>query len=215
MKKRLNIFCVCMIAAFLLSVSGKVYMLVKVFINGVEIGMKAAQGETIDIPEYKMAHILPTDMMETTGTVTNLKDGKQLAIKPLTTLIECPYTHSNSWLEVLQGIIGLIVLVGFIYATIYFAKLIIHINRNIVFDWINVKHLRCIGWSMVGICVLSYISVWISSHQLAQSIELAGGELNILITFSDSTLILGFVALLASEVFAIGLRLKEENELTI
>ena len=74
-------------------------MLVKVFINGVEIGMKAAQGETIDIPEYKMAHILPTDMMETTGTVTNLKDGKQLAIKPLTTLIECPYTHSNSWLE--------------------------------------------------------------------------------------------------------------------
>ena len=93
--------------------------------------------------------------------------------------------------------------------------MVFHINRNIVFDWINVKHLRCIGWSMVGICVLSYISVWISSHQLAQSIELAGGELNILITFSDSTLILGFVALLASEVFAIGLRLKEENELTI
>ena len=28
MKKRLNIFCVCMIAAFLLSVSGNVYLII-------------------------------------------------------------------------------------------------------------------------------------------------------------------------------------------
>ena len=63
--------------------------------------------------------------------------------------------------------------------------------------------------------MLSFISIWISNHQLAQCIELAGSKLNILIAFSDSTLILGFIALLASEVFAIGLRLKEENELTI
>lgn len=215
MRKRLNIFCACMIAAFLLSVSGNVYMLVKGFINGVETGMKAAQGETIDIPEWKMVHILPTDMIETTGTVTNLKDGRQLAVKPITALVECPYTQSAPWLETLQVLISLIVVIGFVYATVYFAKLMIHINRNIVFDWINVKHLRRIGWSMVSICVLSYISVWISNHQLTQSIELAGSELNTLIAFSDSTLILGFIALLASEVFAIGLRLKEENELTI
>ena len=70
MKKRLNIFCVCMIAAFLLSVSGNVYLIIEMFVNGVEVGMKAAQGEITEIPQYKMVHILPTDMMETTGTVT-------------------------------------------------------------------------------------------------------------------------------------------------
>ena len=75
MKKRLNIFCVCMIAAFLLSVSGNVYLIIEMFVNGVEVGMKAAQGEITEIPQYKMVHVLPTDMMETTGTVTNLKDG--------------------------------------------------------------------------------------------------------------------------------------------
>nr|VDS02402.1 FIG00403233: hypothetical protein [uncultured bacterium]VDS02628.1 FIG00403233: hypothetical protein [uncultured organism]VDS02659.1 FIG00403233: hypothetical protein [uncultured organism] len=215
MKKRLNIFCACMIAAFLLSVSGNVYLIIEMFINGVEVGMKAAQGEITEIPQYKMVHVLPTDMMETTGTVTNLKDGRQLAVKPITAFIECPYPHSSHGFEVLQGLIGFIVIIGFVYATVYFAKLMIHINRNIVFDWINVKHLRRVGWSLTGMCVLSFISVWISNHQLAQCIELAGSKLNILVAFSDSTLILGFIALLASEVFAIGLRLKEENELTI
>ena len=106
MKKRLNIFCVCMIAAFLLSVSGNVYLIIEMFINGVEVGMKAAQGEITEIPQYKMVHILPTDMMETTGTVTNLKDGRQLAVKPITALVECPYSHSSHGFEVLQGLIG-------------------------------------------------------------------------------------------------------------
>ena len=50
MKKRLNIFCVCMIAAFLLSVSGNVYLIIEMFVNGVEVGMKAAQGEITEIP---------------------------------------------------------------------------------------------------------------------------------------------------------------------
>ena len=114
MKKRLNIFCVCMIAAFLLSVSGNVYLIIEMFINGVEVGMKAAQGEITEIPQYKMVHILPTDMMETTGTVTNLKDGRQLAVKPITALVECPYSHSSHGFEVLQGLIGFIVIIGFV-----------------------------------------------------------------------------------------------------
>ena len=126
MKKRLNIFCVCMIAAFLLSVSGNVYLIIEMFVNGVEVGMKAAQGEITEIPQYKMVHVLPTDMMETTGTVTNLKDGRQLAVKPITALVECPYSHSSHGFEVLQGLIGFIVIIGFVYATVYFAKLMIH-----------------------------------------------------------------------------------------
>lgn len=215
MKKKLNIFCACVIAAFLLSVSGNVYMLAKMFINGIEIGMKTAQGEIMEVPQYKMVHILPTDLTETTGTVTNLKDGKQLAVKPITALVEYPYSDSSLGVKVLLGLIGFIVTGGFIYVIVYFGKLMIHINRNIVFDWINVKHLRRIGWSMVGMCVLGYISIWISNHQFAQAIELAGSEFNTLMAFSDSTLILGFIALLAAEIFALGLRLKEENDLTI
>ena len=39
MKKKLNLLCLCVIAAFLLSVSGNVQMIVRIFINGFEIGM--------------------------------------------------------------------------------------------------------------------------------------------------------------------------------
>lgn len=216
MKKRLNLFCLCVIAAFLLSVSGNVQMIVRIFINGFEIGMKAAEegGEMPVLPAYKQIHTMPTDLMEVTGTVTNLKDGSQLAIKPLVSLVECPSMPTSS-AALWEAMAALVVIVGFIYTTVYFCKLIVQINRNIVFDWTNVKYLRRIGWGLIAIFFCAFVSVWITNYQLSQVVALKGTEFNLLLAFSDPTFILGFIALLAAEVFALGLRLKEENDLTI
>ena len=216
MKKRLNLFCLCVIAAFLLSVSGNVQMIVRIFINGFEIGMKAAEegGEMPVLPAYKQIHTMPTDLTEVTGTVTNLKDGSQLAIKPLISLVECPSMPTSS-AALWEAMAALVVIVGFIYTTVYFCKLIVQINRNIVFDWTNVKYLRRIGWGLIAIFFCAFVSVWITNYQLSQVVALKGTEFNLLLAFSDPTFILGFIALLAAEVFALGLRLKEENDLTI
>ncbi|MCR8873428.1 DUF2975 domain-containing protein [Phocaeicola barnesiae] len=216
MKKRLNLFCLCVIAAFLLSVSGNVQMIVRIFINGFEIGMKAAEegGEMPVLPAYKQIHTMPTDLTEVTGTVTNLKDGSQLAIKPLVSLVECPSMPTSS-AALWEAMAALVVIVGFIYTTVYFCKLIVQINRNIVFDWTNVKYLRRIGWGLIAIFFCAFVSVWITNYQLSQVVALKGTEFNLLLAFSDPTFILGFIALLAAEVFALGLRLKEENDLTI
>lgn len=216
MKKRLNLFCLCVIAAFLLSVSGNVQMIVRIFINGFETGMKAAEegGEMPVLPAYKQIHTMPTDLTEVTGTVTNLKDGSQLAIKPLVSLVECPSMPTSS-APLWEAMAALVVIVGFIYTTVYFCKLIVQINRNIVFDWTNVKYLRRIGWGLIAIFFCAFVSVWITNYQLSQVVALKGTEFNLLLAFSDPTFILGFIALLAAEVFALGLRLKEENDLTI
>ncbi|MCF2599004.1 DUF2975 domain-containing protein [Phocaeicola barnesiae] len=216
MKKRLNLFCLCVIAAFLLSVSGNVQMIVRIFINGFEIGMKAAEegGEMPVLPAYKQIHTMPTDLTEVTGTVTNLKDGSQLAIKPLVSLVECPSMPTSS-AALWEAMAALVVIVGFIYTTVYFCKLIVQINRNIVFDWTNVKYLRRIGWGLIAIFFCAFVSVWITNYQLSQVVALKGTEFNLLLAFSDPTFILGFIALLAAEVFALGLRLKQENDLTI
>lgn len=216
MKKRLNLFCLCVIAAFLLSVSGNVQMIVRIFINGFEIGMKAAEEgcEMPVLPAYKQIHTMPTDLTEVTGTVTNLKDGSQLAIKPLVSLVECPSMPTSS-AALWEAMATLVVIVGFIYTTVYFCKLIVQINRNIVFDWTNVKYLRRIGWGLIAIFFCAFVSVWITNYQLSQVVALKGMEFNLLLAFSDPTFILGFIALLAAEVFALGLRLKEENDLTI
>ena len=216
MKKRLNLFCLCVIATFLLSVSGNVQMIVRIFINGFEIGMKAAEegGEMPVLPAYKQIHTMPTDLTEVTGTVTNLKDGSQLAIKPLVSLVECPSMPTSS-AALWEAMAALVVIVGFIYTTVYFCKLIVQINRNIVFDWTNVKYLRRIGWGLIAIFFCAFVSVWITNYQLSQVVALKGTEFNLLLAFSDPTFILGFIALLAAEVFALGLRLKEENDLTI
>ena len=161
MKKRLNLFCLCVIAAFLLSVSGNVQMIVRIFINGFEIGMKAAEegGEMPVLPAYKQIHTMPTDLTEVTGTVTNLKDGSQLAIKPLVSLVECPSMPTSSAAALWEAMAALVVIVGFIYTTVYFCKLIVQINRNIVFDWTNVKYLRRIGWGLIAIFFCAFVSV--------------------------------------------------------
>lgn len=217
MKKKLNLLCLCVIAAFLLSVSGNVQMIVRIFINGFEIGMKAAEegGEMPVLPAYKQIHTMPTDLTEVTGTVTNLKDGSQLAIKPLVSLVACPSMPTSSAAALWEAMAALVVIVGFIYTTVYFCKLIVQINRNIVFDWTNVKYLRRIGWGLIAIFFCAFVSVWITNYQLSQVVALKGTEFNLLLAFSDPTFILGFIALLAAEVFALGLRLKEENDLTI
>lgn len=217
MKKRLNLLCFCVIAAFLLSLSGSIQMTVQMFLNGMEAGMKAAEkGEVTQIPNYKTVYTIPTDMFQAkTGTVTNLKDGSELDIKPILSMIECPQAKGSTENPLFSIAIGLTLLVCFLYALTCFCKLILHINRNIVFDWSNVKYLRRIGWSLIIMFAGAFFHTWLANQQVAEVVELAGSQFSVLLIFTEPTFILGFISLLAAEVVAIGLRIKEENDLTI
>lgn len=215
MKKKLNLICLCVVVAFLLSISGGIQLGVKMFINGFEIGMKAAkEGSIANIPNYQTIHIQPSDMSKITGTVTNIKDGSELAIKPLWTMIDCP-TTTPGWFLLFGGLMGLLLIAAFVCIVRHFIKLIRNINRNLIFEWVNVKHLRWLGWSMMVLFVGGFAEACIGNYLVSQTVELAGCEFGVLHLFADPTFILGFIALLGAEIFAVGLRLKEENELTI
>ena len=55
----------------------------------------------------------------------------------------------------------------------------------------------------------------IGNYEAAQALELKGCEYSNIFAFSEPTFILGFIALLVAEVFAVGLKMKEEQDLTI
>ena len=64
------------------------------------------------------------------------------------------------------------------------------------------------------ICTLA--TIVIGNYDIAsQVLQLNGCEFSYTFAFSDATLILGFISLLVAEVFAIGLKMKEEQDLTI
>ena len=109
-----------------------------------------------------------------------------------------------TWSEFLFGILGLAAVGGFILSFACFVRFILNVNRNEVFVWDNVWCLRitAIGLSF-GVLVFSAYTI----------IEGA----NVIEAFEEDMAILIFAVfnLIVAEAFAVGLKLKEEQELTI
>ncbi|MCD8080617.1 MAG: DUF2975 domain-containing protein [Bacteroides sp.] len=98
---------------------------------------------------------------------------------------------------------------------VFFIRLIIAINKSDIFNWKNVSRLYKMGGCLIAIFALELTSVLLTSRQAAHLLSIPGYEINSMDSLSFTTLILGGCALLVGEIFAIGLRLKEEQELTI
>lgn len=120
--------------------------------------------------------------------------------------------HASS---AVAGIMALVVAIAMIVVVVYFIKLVYAINKSVIFEWKNVVKLRIIGISMLiafaGVAIygyLSYVRV-IANIDLQHYIVEYPSFLNFFL------LIAGLGLLLIAEIFAIGLRLKEEQELTI
>ena len=109
-----------------------------------------------------------------------------------------------SWSEFLFGILGLATVGAFILSFACFVRFILNVNRNEVFVWDNVWCLRitAIGLSF-GVLVFSAYTI----------IEGA----NVIEAFEEDMAILIFAVfnLIVAEAFAVGLKLKEEQDLTI
>ena len=96
-----------------------------------------------------------------------------------------------------------------------FFYLIRNINRGDIFSWKNVRFLRKLGWALILLFICTLGTTVIGNYEASQVLQLNGCEFSYTFAFSDATFILGFISLLVAEVFAIGLKMKEEQELTI
>lgn len=83
-------------------------------------------------------------------------------------------------------------------------RFILNVNRDEVFVWQNVSLLRWAGWGLLIPYIIIIVSELLNHVPIRQ----------IYIEDSDS-LIFGVFCLIMAEVFAIGLKLKEEQDLTI
>ena len=90
------------------------------------------------------------------------------------------------------------------YALACFVRFILNVNHGEVFTWANVDLLRTVGWCTV-------VPVVIIFAILSPDFE------NIWFSCADaiSVIIDGIFILIMAEAFAIGMKLKEEQELTI
>ena len=216
MKKRLNLICLGIVLAVLVSMS----FLFSTFYYGFKAGIDAyEQGaagvEKLDVT-YKMIGTMPTDVITNeTATAINEKDGSTVSILPFISMIGVPNEKADATDSIFLSLLEWMVMICCIYAIVQFVKMIRNIHRNIIFDWANVKRLRRLGFSLILCFCCSLVTFAINNHLVSQVISLKDCDFSIAFQFSDPTLLIGFTSLLFAEIFAIGLRLKEENDLTI
>ena len=131
------------------------------------------------------------------GVVLGFSEGAQAFMQGWEEGRAHPYTyHHGFWGDAsLLLLLFVIIFVG-LYALACFIRFIRNVNRDQVFTWENVSLLRWSGWGLLGIEVAMILFDAIEQED-------------------TNDLIFGVFILIVAEAFAIGLKLKEEQDLTI
>ena len=111
---------------------------------------------------------------------------------------------ANTWLALLEFFAEMFAIVAALVAFISFIRFILNVNRNEVFVWENVNLLRLTG---VGLLIMALIVSADEYFTGASLMEVYDNYFDILIFCVFN--------LIVAEAFAIGLKLKEEQDLTI
>lgn len=211
MKKKLNILCALVFAVLLLSLSENIYSMVWGVIEGGKIGLESKTGE---ITPLHPLIVFPDNLSNTPDSIFNKMSGEQVPIWHVQSLVTID-TSTSIWLSIVVSLLSLILIIFGIKAVLQFIKFIRNINRSDIFCWANVKLLRRLGTYLLITFAATLGSTYIHTWQLSQALAIPGYSYNWLNPFSRSSLLLGVVAFVIAEVFAIGLKMKEEQDLTI
>ena len=111
---------------------------------------------------------------------------------------------ADTWPSFLAIITGLVAVVAAIGAFACFFRFILNVNRNEVFVWDNVLMLKLTG---IGLLLAALIA---SGHELFSGCSFTDVYDNYF-----GVLMFSVFNLIVAEVFAVGLKLKEEQDLTI
>jgi len=111
---------------------------------------------------------------------------------------------ANTWPRLLEFFAEMFAIVAALVSFISFIRFILNVNRNKVFVWENVNLLRL---TACGLMVLALVAAGDELYTGCSLVEVYDH-------FFDA-FIFGVFNLIVAEVFAIGLKLQEEQDLTI
>lgn len=230
MKKRLNILCAVVLLLMGWSVLETGYYMVIGVTTGFKAGWeyakqqeenpqaaKTPEMETIGQLQY-MEHVrlspLTLDMEHwLADSVYNAKTQQYVPAMYAELMVSVPREESAA-MKAITSLLGLLALVVSIWALVLFIKWVVAVNRSDIFNWRNVRRLRLMGILLLANCGLSWLVDYFTKVELEQVFALSGYELTAG-SMSLSVLLLGLCSLIVAEVFAIGLKMKEEQDLTI
>ena len=124
-------------------------------------------------------------------------------------------TQEGAVSRVVSGLLDFVQLAAIVWSIVLFVKLIVAINRSDIFNWRNIRRLRRLGVLLIVGFGCSLLVEYLSLCSLREVLSLQNYDLVLSDMVDITTFVLGLTALIVAEVFAIGLKMKEEQELTI
>ena len=215
MKRRLNILCVIVLLVLGYSVLETTYYVGLGIKTGIEKGIdsKIDAKAKEEISNVQVVQLVPKDL------------GGDILIDSVYNEKYVPAAYGqmivsvNTQPSVLSRIVSLLILivnyVAIVWAVVLFIRLIVSINKSDIFNWKNVRRLRRLGVLLIIGFVCTFLLAFLSFHNVEKVFSVTGYSLSMADMVHITSLVLGISALIVAEVFAIGLKMKEEQELTI
>ncbi|MDH6356321.1 DUF2975 domain-containing protein [Parabacteroides sp. PF5-9] len=213
MKKRLNLIIMALAFTFGLQIAFALIVPIVELVNST--GLETQEEDIHDASHSMLTlqlDLKPNDEFVMTDSLFNQKSGLWLPAQFESVSLEIKEAKLSI---VYPLILALVLLALIIMIIIYFIKLITAIQKSIIFDWINVKRLRYVGWGLILLFLVNTIGEFMLLIFAQNMIEIPGYHIDFSGALRVLNLVLGLIALLVAEIFAIGLNLKEEQELTI
>lgn len=217
MKKKFNVLCTIVFIILAINLGESLYY----------AGLGAAEGMEIAINRHRMTDktvvtktpvvisFLPTEAMTRPDSVVNTVTGKKTGVMAAQAMLWVDKEVAGGVLGFIAGFLALGSCVLMLLIMWHFFNFIRNINRMEIFTWKNVNLLETMGGLLVTVFVMNIGYTAIQYWQVSQVFALEGRIFDFLTPLTDSTLILGVLAMITGEVFAMGLRLKKDQELTI
>lgn len=224
MKRRLNILCLIVMLVLSYSVleHGYNYFLgVKAGVSAsAEVAEKGSKPEDLHkLMNVKLISLMPNSFSVSNGTflqdsVYNEKSGKYVpaAYSTMAVSVDNPSAMTGVYVSSLLTFIQLGL---YIWAIVLFIRLIVSINKSDIFNWRNVRRLRYLGVALILGFSCSFLVAYLSYRSVTEVFSLRGYDLIFSDVLDITMLVLGLCSLIVGEVFAIGLKMKEEQDLTI
>ena len=221
MKKKLNFITLLIGIATGISIfnSNTISLLIESGMTGYKQGVDKAQ--TMDSKDFKLSELnslflvtlKPVESYAKPDKLLNKKNGQLMPTRINNVTVVAPTEISASnifW----SSLCTVFVIVGFIMVAFNFLKIILAVNKSVIFEWINVKRLRRMGLGFVIMFVVGAILTYIENHFVSEMIEIENYKI-LKSPYDGGILMFGVISFLVAEIFALGLKLKEEQDLTI
>jgi hypothetical protein len=121
----------------------------------------------------------------------------------------------NGVAEFFDGMFVFVYCFAYVWSLAFFVRFIRNVRRGVIFDHRNVKQLRMIGWGLLVVFFSNFVTSVASFYALSQVFEMRNVEIQPSDIFATTEIVLSLMAFLFAEVFSLGIKMREEQELTI